>query len=162
MAESGHPFSNELTTSRSIGSSVSHSITPETNDRDHEKAINPLRTRPTLDRSVSRVESALSTVRSRKPRAPFDHPLSTQKTSPDVFVHFDGPDDPYHPKNWVFKKKVMTTLLYGLTTMGSTWASSVFSPGILPISQEYHISREVSTLGVALLLMGFGLGPLLW
>jgi hypothetical protein len=28
-------------------------------------------------------------------------------------VDFDGPDDPYHPMNWPFRKKVVTTALYG-------------------------------------------------
>lgn len=58
-------------------------------------------------------------------RTVFDHALSHVKTSADVLVDFDGPDDPYRPINWPFRKKVITTLLYGLTTMGSTWASSV-------------------------------------
>ena len=53
------------------------------------------------------------------------HPLSNVKTGLDCLVDFDGKDDPYRPVNWPFRKKFITTLLYGLTTMGSTWASSV-------------------------------------
>jgi MFS family permease len=77
-------------------------------------------------------------------------------------VDFDGPDDPYRPINWPFRKKVVTTLLYGLTTMGSTWASSVYSPAVNQISSQYHVGTEVSLLGLTFLLLGFGLGPLLW
>ena len=55
----------------------------------------------------------------------WSHPLSNVKTGLDCLVDFDGKDDPYRPVNWPFRKKVITTLLYGLTTMGSTWASSV-------------------------------------
>ena len=68
---------------------------------------------------VSRIQSL------RQRPATFDHPLSHVKTSADVIVDFDGPDDPYRPINWPFRKKVITTVLYGFTTMGSTWASSV-------------------------------------
>ena len=68
---------------------------------------------------VSRIQSLR-----QRPTA-FDHPLSHVKTSADVIVDFDGPDDPYRPINWPFRKKVITTILYGFTTMGSTWASSV-------------------------------------
>jgi multidrug resistance protein len=64
--------------------------------------------------------------------------------------------------NWTFRKKVITTMLYGFTTMGSTWASSIYSAGIIQISQDFHVSTEVSTLGLTLLLLGFGVGPLLW
>lgn len=115
-----------------------------------------------LSRTISRRDTALSKIRSRKPQGPFTHPLTEQKTTEDVVVHFDGPNDPYRPLNWPFKKKAITTVLYGLTTMGSTWASAVYSPGVQQISKEFHVSQEVSTLGVSLLLFGFGVGPLLW
>ena len=115
-----------------------------------------------LRRTVSRRESLLARVRSRQPTPPFSHPLWHKKTTVEDLVDFDGEDDPYHPLNWVFMKKVLTTALYGFTTMGATFASSVYAPGIPQISEEFHVGREVSTLGLALLLAGFGLGPLLW
>ncbi|CZR56685.1 probable MFS multidrug transporter [Phialocephala subalpina] len=95
-------------------------------------------------------------------RGRFTHPLSHVKTTADSIVDFDGPDDPYHPINWPFRKKLVTTLLYGLTTMGSTWASSVYAPAITQISTQYHVGNEVGLLGLSFLLLGFGLGPLLW
>ncbi len=69
---------------------------------------------------VSRIQSLT------RRRATFDHALSHVKTTEDVLVDFDGLDDPYRPINWPFRKKVVTTVLYGLTTMGSTFASSVY------------------------------------
>lgn len=68
-----------------------------------------------------RAQSVISRVRSRDPRqtARFTHPLSHTKTGSDVIVDFDGPDDPYRPVNWGFTKKAVTTVLYGLTTMGA-------------------------------------------
>lgn len=67
-----------------------------------------------------RTHSVVSRIRSRDPgqTAKFTHALTHTKTSPDVIVDFEGPDDPYRPLNWSFKKKAITTLLYGLTTMG--------------------------------------------
>jgi multidrug resistance protein len=115
-----------------------------------------------LRRTVSRRDDILARVRSRQPVPPFSHPLAHKKTTAQDLVDFDGKDDPYYPLNWTFKKKVVTTALYGFTTMGATFASSVYAPGIQQISEEFHVSREVSTLGLALLLAGFGLGPLLW
>ncbi|KAK8217258.1 hypothetical protein M8818_001511 [Zalaria obscura] len=112
--------------------------------------------------TIERTQSAISTIRSRKPIGPFSHPLTHQKTSTDVIVGFDGPDDPYRPLNWAFKKKVMTTALYGFTTMGATFASSVYSPAVNQIAGDYNVGSEVSLLGVSLLLFGFGVGPLIW
>lgn len=57
----------------------------------------------------------------------FSHPLTRQKTSSEALVDFDGPDDPYRPLNWPARKKVITVLLYGLTTTCSSWATSVYS-----------------------------------
>ncbi|OAL70365.1 hypothetical protein A7D00_5331 [Trichophyton violaceum] len=94
--------------------------------------------------------------------APFTHPLGHIRTSPDVIVDFDGPDDPYRPANWSFRKKCLITFLYGLATMGSTWASAVYAPGIKQICKEFGVNEEVGTVGISLLLFGFGLGPLIW
>lgn len=128
---------------------------------DLEKALSTpsARSRTNLDRVTT---SALDRIRSRRPVPPFSHPLSHTPTSTKVLVDFDGPDDPYRPINWPLKKKIITTALYGTATMTATFASAVFSPGIPQISQDFHISSEVSTLGLSLLLVGFGLGPLLW
>ncbi|KAL4796381.1 major facilitator superfamily domain-containing protein [Aspergillus venezuelensis] len=112
----------------------------------------------------ARTQSAVSRIRSREPgqTARFTHPLSHTKTKDDVIVDFDGPGDPYRPLNWSFRKKAITTVLYGLTTMGATWASAIYSTGTSQVSSRFGIGEEVSTLGTSLLLFGFGLGPLVW
>ena len=51
-------------------------------------------------------------------------PLASSNNDPNI-VDFDGPDDPYRPLNWPMRKKLTTTALYSLTTMGSTWASTM-------------------------------------
>ncbi|WPG97846.1 Hypothetical protein R9X50_00062800 [Acrodontium crateriforme] len=116
----------------------------------------------TTSRGLERAETALSTIRSRVPRPPFSHPLSHQKTTEAEIVDFDGKDDPYRPMNWPFKKKAITTVLYGFTTMGATLASSIYSPAVEIVAEEFHVGSEVSILGIALLLFGFGAGPLIW
>jgi hypothetical protein len=77
-----------------------------------------------------RAQSVVSRIRSREPgqTARFTHPLSHTKTSPDVVVDFEGPDDPYRPVNWGFKKKAVTTVLYGLTTMGMSPCDAQSNP----------------------------------
>ena len=111
---------------------------------------------------ASTATSYLARVRTRQEWPKFAHPLSHTRTSPDVIVDFDGPDDPYHPLNWPFKKKIITTMLYGFTTMGSSWSTSVYSPAVGQVAKEFHVGEEVSLLGLSFLLLGFGLGPLLW
>ena len=115
-----------------------------------------------LEQVTTTASNALSKIRSRKPRPDFSHPLTNQQTAPDVIVDFDGPDDPYRPINWLFKKKCITTLLYGLTTMTTTLGSSIFSPATKQVAADFHVGTEVATLGTAMFLFGMGLGPLLW
>jgi len=114
-----------------------------------------------LTSTVSRRQTALSKLRSR-PIPAFTHPLAHEQTTEISLVDFDGPDDPYKPINWPTKKKVATTLLYGLVTMTATWASSSYSAGTRQIAHQFHVSTQVATLGTTLFLFGFGIGPLLW
>ncbi|OQV01755.1 hypothetical protein CLAIMM_07052 [Cladophialophora immunda] len=115
-----------------------------------------------LTRTVTRRETILSRIRSRPPIGTFTHPLEHRQTTVEDLVDFDGADDPYRPVNWTMKKKVITTALYGFTTMSATWASSSYSPGTEQVSHDFHVGTEVSTLGTTLFLIGFGIGPLLW
>lgn len=77
-------------------------------------------------------------------------------------VDFNGPDDPYNPRNWAPSIKVTSTLLCGLTTMGATWSSAIYSTAVGEVAAEFSVDPDVAQLGTSLLLMGFGLGPLLW
>ncbi|CAO2651380.1 Nn.00g039500.m01.CDS01 [Neocucurbitaria sp. VM-36] len=115
-----------------------------------------------LTQTLSRRDTVLSRIRSRPPIAPFSHPLAHQPTAADVLVDFESDADPYRPVNWPTRKKVSTTLLYGLTTMSATWASSAYSAGTAQVAREFDVGNQVAVLGTALFLFGFGLGPLLW
>lgn len=117
--------------------------------------------RPPLTTTVSRSQTIISRIRSR-PVPSFTHPLARVQTTKDVLVDFDGPEDLYRPLNWPTRKKIVTTLLYGLVTMTATWASSAYSSGTQQIAQHFHVGEEVATLGTTLFLFGFGIGPLLW
>ncbi|KAE9962919.1 hypothetical protein BLS_009881 [Venturia inaequalis] len=115
------------------------------------------------DRAFQRTQSVLSVVRSRpEDFGGFTHPYAHEKTDKKYLVDFDGDDDPHRPFNWPMKKKVITTFLYALTAMGSTLASSIYSPGAESIREQFGVSDIVSRLGTALLLFGFATGPLIW
>lgn len=114
--------------------------------------------------TIPRLEAVVSRVRGRPPIVPrdFTHALEHQKTTVEDLVDFDGDDDPYRAANWSMKKKVITTLLYGFTTMTATWGSSAYSPGTEQVARLFGVGTQVATLGTSLFLFGFGIGPLLW
>jgi hypothetical protein len=68
-------------------------------------------------------------------------------------------ESPFDLPKW--RKWVMTTLL-ALMTTAVTFASSVWSAGITKTSEEFHVTETVSLLGVALYVLGFGVGPIVW
>lgn len=128
-----------------IPSSLEEEVSSTHNGYDLEKqetqqdVLGPSVTRSTTRARVTRTQS----LARRNTRGRFTHPLSHVKTTEAEIVDFDGLDDPYRPVNWPFRKKLVTTLLYGLTTMGATWASAVYAPAVDQISKEYHVGQEV-------------------
>nr|ANM86350.1 putative MFS transporter [Cladonia uncialis subsp. uncialis] len=99
------------------------------------------------------------------PNESFSHPLVREPTGAGadaMVVDFDGEDDPYRPMNWPFRKKVITTILYGFTTCWITFASAIYSPDVQQIAHDFDVSIEVATTGISMVVFGFGLGPLIW
>ncbi|OJK00404.1 hypothetical protein ASPACDRAFT_118645 [Aspergillus aculeatus ATCC 16872] len=142
---SSHSVISSTSTSTSTSSSSSHHHqhhAPQSEPQYHDinnadPDPNALEKQSTVASGFSaaletRTHSIVSRIRSREPgqTARFTHPLSHTKTTEDVIVDFDGPDDPYRPMNWSFRKKAITTVLYGLTTMGMFPGLSYLRGGI--------------------------------
>ncbi|ROT43295.1 major facilitator superfamily transporter [Sodiomyces alkalinus F11] len=161
-------------TSSSTTSSSSSSAQPY-----QRMGISRISTQPDLERhptALSRIATqrsqhsntvgrSLKSRESRKPLPamgagkPYPPPLPEQE---EYVVEFDGPDDPMHAQNWPLRKKMMTAVILGFTTLTSAFASSIFSAATGPVSQEYSVSSEVGLLGVSLYVLGFAFGPTLW
>ncbi|KAH6713033.1 MFS multidrug transporter-like protein [Leptodontidium sp. 2 PMI_412] len=80
----------------------------------------------------------------------------------EYVVEFDGPDDPLHAQNWPMRKKVLTAVMLGYTTLVSAFTSSIFSTATRTVAAQYHVSTEVGLLGLSLYVLGFALGPVFW
>ncbi|KAK9319126.1 major facilitator superfamily domain-containing protein [Lipomyces orientalis] len=80
----------------------------------------------------------------------------------EYVVQFTGPDDPIHPHNWSFSKKLYLSVILSYITFVASFASAIFSSAIGPIDEYFHISTEVATLGISLYVLGFASGPTLW
>ena len=80
----------------------------------------------------------------------------------EYVVEFDGPDDPLHAQNWPTRKKVLTAVMLGYTTMIAAFASSIFSAATRAVAAEFGVSVEVGLLGVSFFVLGFAFGPTLW
>lgn len=77
-------------------------------------------------------------------------------------VEFDSEEDPTNPYNWSNGKKLWQAIVLAANTIIVTLGSASFSPATIGISEEFHVSRVVSVIGVTLYVMGFACGPVLW
>ncbi|KAL4892022.1 MFS multidrug transporter [Aspergillus ambiguus] len=82
---------------------------------------------------------------------------------PETYVvEFDGANDPLHPYNWSMLRRIMLVCILVYGTFAGSFTSAVFSAAISSVSEEFHISQEVGSLGVTLYVLGFAAGPTIW
>lgn len=72
------------------------------------------------------------------------------------------PGDPENPKNWSKAYKWYITMVVALTCFVVAFASSVVTPDIEGVAEEFNVSSEVALLSITLFVVGFGLGPLVF
>ena len=87
---------------------------------------------------------------------PYPPPLPEQE---EFVVEFSGFDDPRHAQNFAIKKKLIIASVLVFDSLAATFASSVFSAGSQAVGEEYHVGREVVTLGTSLFVLGYAVGP---
>ncbi|KIW81811.1 hypothetical protein Z517_04837 [Fonsecaea pedrosoi CBS 271.37] len=75
-------------------------------------------------------------------------------------VDWYGPDDSENPRNWGSVKKVWVTFEICLLTFSVYIGSSIYTAGILDVSNEFGVSRVAATLGLTLFVLGYGVGPM--
>lgn len=69
-------------------------------------------------------------------------------------------DDPENPKNWSKLRKWYCTMCVAFTCFVVAFNSSVITADLEGVSEEFHVSGEVSLLTITLFVVGFGVGPM--
>lgn len=87
---------------------------------------------------------------------PYPPPLPERE---EYVVEFSGFDDPRHAQNFPLKKKLIIASILVFFSLSATFASAVFSAGGVAIGEEFHVGREVVTLGTSLFVLGYAVGP---
>ncbi|KAI1506802.1 hypothetical protein Ptr86124_014258 [Pyrenophora tritici-repentis] len=83
-------------------------------------------------------------------------------TLEDPYVITWLPNDPFDPMNISNGIKWWITAIVAMMTLAVSFASSAYSGGIGEIRKEFDVSQIVATLGIALFVLGFAIGPLVW
>ncbi|CAK7223494.1 MFS siderochrome iron transporter 1 [Sporothrix bragantina] len=72
------------------------------------------------------------------------------------------PTDPRDPQQFKTWQKWLYTLIMAFATLGIAFVSTAYTGGLSEIVATFHVSTEVSILGISLFVLGFAIGPLLW
>ncbi|KAI0044858.1 putative caffeine resistance protein 5 [Auriscalpium vulgare] len=81
--------------------------------------------------------------------------------SDTILVDWYGPDDPENPQNWTSGKKLWVLFLTCLWTFTMYIGSSIFTAGVISVTQDFGVSQVAATLGLTLFVLGYGTGPML-
>ncbi|KAF1913396.1 major facilitator superfamily domain-containing protein [Ampelomyces quisqualis] len=87
---------------------------------------------------------------------------STPGRRDKYLVEFEGSKDPGDPKNWTTKRRWAITVSMGSLVFTVTFASSIFSVNIRAIEALFNVKLVTATLGVALFVLGFVFGPIVF
>lgn len=74
---------------------------------------------------------------------------------------YDGIDT-QNPQNWSQGKKAVVTSVLWLYTFTVYCASSIYTPSVEGVMKEYHVDQTLSSLGLSLYVLGYGIGPLVF
>ncbi|KAK5990200.1 MFS-type efflux pump MFS2 [Cladobotryum mycophilum] len=91
-----------------------------------------------------------------------NYKYSGQGTAESPYLVEWLPNDPRNPMTFASSMKWAITLVQAGATLAVSFTSSAYSGGIREIIKEFHISPEVSILGVSMFVLGFAVGPLFW
>ncbi|KXG46470.1 Major facilitator superfamily domain, general substrate transporter [Penicillium griseofulvum] len=82
-----------------------------------------------------------------------------QSLIPVTWVSDEDSENPY---NWSATRKVAVTTLICIYTFTVYCGSSIYVPSEEQVMEEFGVSEVVASLGLALYVLGYGMGPLLF
>lgn len=77
-------------------------------------------------------------------------------------VTWNGLKDPENPQNWPRHKKLLRSFAPLVVIFSISFCSSIFGSATSVTAHQYGVSEEVMSLGVALFMAGYAVGPLIF
>jgi DHA1 family multidrug resistance protein-like MFS transporter len=115
-----------------------------------------------LERALSAIlpeGTTLDRVESQSRGTPFPH--ARVSNSDTIIVGWYGDDDAENPVNWSQSRKIIVTVCICILTFSVYAGSSIATPGIGGMIEEYNVSLTKGTLTLSVFIMGYAVGPLL-
>ena len=133
---------------------------------DDEGALSRIMTRPRMHRITTRADLEEVYTRAAKQETLKNlpsMPIVPQKTSDRIIlVDWYSTTDPENPQNWSSKKKAWVVLQIYLYTLAVYMGSAIYTPSEPYIVEKFGVSPTAASLGLALYVLGYGTGPLVF
>lgn len=71
-------------------------------------------------------------------------------------------NDRENPRNWSTPKKFFVTFQICLLTTSVYIGSAIYTAGIQGVMAQFDVSEVAALLGLALFVLGYALGPMIW
>lgn len=79
-----------------------------------------------------------------------------------VLVDWYSEEDPANPHNWSHLRRFFVGSLIFMYTFVVYLSSAIYTPSTQGVMEQFHVSNLTATLGLAMYVLGYGIGPLLF
>jgi hypothetical protein len=86
---------------------------------------------------------------------------NSSSSSVTTLAPLDWNTSTLNPHNWPLWKRIHHTVVPALYGFTISFSSSVYTPGIPSLQQEFHLSTTVALLGLSLYTLGLAFGPVI-
>ncbi|GAW18216.1 hypothetical protein ANO14919_076900 [Xylariales sp. No.14919] len=101
------------------------------------------------------IEQAIEKVKSM--------PIVPRRTTEGIIlVDWYSTDDPENPRNWTNLRRIFVSLIICFYTFVVYTSSAIYINSESGLVKEFGVNATGASLGLALYVLGYGVGPLLW
>lgn len=79
-----------------------------------------------------------------------------------ILVAWYSNQDPENPQNWSSLRRALVGLIICFYTFVVYLSSAIYSPSVEGVMEKFGVSNLEATLGLAMYVLGYGIGPLLF
>ncbi|KAF7518109.1 hypothetical protein G7054_g13575 [Neopestalotiopsis clavispora] len=166
--ETKYQTSDSLSTSETTTSSSSSSIRQGGDDDDNNNAETTHPSQPqsavlSSTRNQADPEKTGNDVPELKLEKTKSIPIVPKKTKDGaILVDWYYSDDPENPHNWTNLRRAMVTVIICIYTFVVYTSSAIYTTSESGVMAEFGVNDTQAALGLALFVLGYGIGPLLF
>ncbi|KAI4603084.1 hypothetical protein KJ359_005875 [Pestalotiopsis sp. 9143b] len=151
--------------SQSSTSSSASSIRQDDQDAQTQTtdAINPSASLPSSDRNQIDPEKSENGEHGLRLEKTKSIPIVPKKTKDGaILVDWYYTDDPENPQNWTDLRRAIVTAIICIYTFVVYTSSAIYTTSEAGVMAEFGVNETQAALGLALFVLGYGVGPLLF